>query len=154
MSHFPKDAWSVVNKLKEWIQSHHITPNIMRFKKEDNTYTDTDEEKVAMLSTQFENVFNSTVNIDWSILTEIKQKPVFKVIDTILQYNEFSFAINKLTLHRIARDNGISPNAIKVLDKEKRSLLFEICSDFFENKVDTKEWQIGILKILKKRRFY
>ena len=37
MSHFSKDAWSAVNKLKEWIQSHHVTPNIMRFKKEDNT---------------------------------------------------------------------------------------------------------------------
>ena len=154
MSYFSKDAWSAVNKLKEWIQGHHVTPIIMRFKKEDNTYTETDEEKVEILSTHFEKCFKCTVNIDWSILTEIKQKPVFKFIDTILQYNEFSFAINKLTLHRTAGDNGISPNAIKVLDKEKRSLLFEICSDFFENKVDTKEWQIGILKILKKRRFY
>ena len=33
MSHFPKDALSAVNKLKDWIQGHHVTPNIMRFKK-------------------------------------------------------------------------------------------------------------------------
>ena len=56
----------------------------MRFKKEDNTYTETDEEKVEILSTHFEFFFNGTVNIEWIILTEIKQKPVFKVIDTIL----------------------------------------------------------------------
>ena len=71
MSHFPKDAWSAVNKLKDWIQGHHVTPNIMKFKKEDETYTETDEEKLEMLSTHFEKVFNSEVNIDWSILLEI-----------------------------------------------------------------------------------
>ena len=54
MSNFPKDAWSAVNKLKEWIQCHHVTPIIMRFKKEDNTYTETDEEKIDMVSSHFE----------------------------------------------------------------------------------------------------
>ena len=54
MSHLPKDDWSVVNKLKEWIQCHHVTPIIMRFKKEDNTYTETDEEKIDMVSSHFE----------------------------------------------------------------------------------------------------
>ena len=89
----------------------------MRFKKEDETYTETDEEKLEILSTHFEKVFNSDVNIDWSILLEIKQKPILHFIDTELQFNEFSFAINKLTLHRAAGENGISPNAIKALDK-------------------------------------
>ena len=55
-----------------------------------------------------------------------------------------------MTIHRSTGDNGIPPNAIKALDKENRSFLFEICSDFFENKVDIKEWQIGVLKILQK----
>ena len=151
MSHFPKDAWSAVNKLKEWIQGHHGTANIMRFKKEDETYTETDKETLEMLSTHFEKLFNSDVNIDWSILSEIKQKPVFKIIDTTLQFNEFSFAINKLTLYRAADENGISPNAIKSLDKENRIFLFEICSDFFENKVDIEEWQTGVLKRLPKK---
>ena len=72
----------------------------MIFKKEDNTYTETDEEKLEMLSTHLEIVFNSDVNIDWSILSEITQKLVVKIIDTTLQFNEFSFVINKLTLHR------------------------------------------------------
>ena len=118
MSHFPKDTWSAVNKLKDQIQGYHVTPNIMRFKKEDETYTETDEEYLEMLSTHFEKVFNSDINIDWSMLSEIKQKPILNFIDTKLQYNEFSFVINKLTLHRAAGENGISPNAIKALDKE------------------------------------
>ena len=28
MSYFQKDAWSVVNKLKDLIQGHHVTSNI------------------------------------------------------------------------------------------------------------------------------
>ena len=151
MSHFLKDARSVVNKLKEWIQGHHVTPNITRFKKDDETYTETDEEKLEILSTHFEKVFNSDVNIDWSILSEINQKPVFKIIDITLQFNKFTFLINKLTLHRAAVKNCISPNAIKALDKENKTFLFEICSDFFENKKDIEEWQIGVLKILPKK---
>ena len=63
-----------------------------------------------------EKLFNSDVNIDGCILSKIKQKPVFKIIDTTLQFNEFSVAINKLTLHRSAGENGISPNTIKALD--------------------------------------
>ena len=119
--------------------------------KEDETYTETDEEKFEMLSTHFEKLFNSDVNIDWSILSEIKQKPVFKIIDTTLQFNEFSCTINKLTLHRTVDENSISPNAIKALDKKNRTFLFEIYSDVFENKVDIEEWQIGVLKILPKK---
>ena len=46
MSHFLKDARSAVNKLKEWIQCHHGTPNITRFKKEDETYTETTLRKI------------------------------------------------------------------------------------------------------------
>ena len=82
--YFSKDTWSDVNKLKEWVQYHYVTPNIIIFKKEDNTYTETDEEKLEVLLTHFENVLNSDVNIDWIILSEIKQKPVFKIIDTTL----------------------------------------------------------------------
>ena len=69
MSYFPNNAWSVINKLKEWIQGHHVTLNIMS---EDNTYTKNDEESPEMLSTHFEIVFNSAFNIDWTILSEIK----------------------------------------------------------------------------------
>ena len=63
MLNFPKDAWSTVNKLKEWIQGHHVTPNSMRFKKEDNNYTENDEEKLEVLSSHFEIVINSDVLI-------------------------------------------------------------------------------------------
>ena len=84
-------------------------------------------------------------------MSEIKQKPVFKIIDTTLQFNEFSCTINKLTLHRAVDENSISPNAIKALDKENRTFLFNIYSYFFENKVDIEEWQIGVLKILPKK---
>ena len=48
MLYFPTYARSAVNKLKDWIQGHHVTPNIMRFKKADDTYTETDEENLKV----------------------------------------------------------------------------------------------------------
>ena len=99
-------------------------------------------------------MFDSNVNIDWIILTEIKQTPVFKNIDTEVQYNEYSFAINKLTLHIASEDNSISRNAIKALDKENINFLFAICSEIFEDKVNIEEWQIGVLKILPKKEIF
>ena len=85
MSYFTKDAWSAVNKLKYWIQGNHVTPNIMRFKKADDTYTKTDEEKLEVLSPHFTKVFNSNVNTDWSNLTEVKQKLNYSIMNSVLQ---------------------------------------------------------------------
>ena len=96
----------------------------MIFKKEDNTYTETDEEKLEMLSTHLEIVFNSDVNIDWSILSEITQKLVVKIIDTTLQFNEFSFVINKLTLHRAGYKRHFT----------ECKVLFELYSEFLNIK--------------------
>ena len=45
--------------MKEWIKCHHAKPNIMRYKKEDHIYTETDEEKLVIFSTHFKKVYNS-----------------------------------------------------------------------------------------------
>ena len=81
-----------------------------------------------------------------------KQKPVFNIINTTLQFKEFNIAINPLTLHRAAGDSVILPNVIKALDKGNKVFLFEICSELFENKVEIEEWQIDIKKTLSKRK--
>ena len=44
-----------------------------------------------------------------------------------------------MTLHKAPGFNGISPNAIKVLDEECSNLLFKIFSEYFYNKIDIYE---------------
>ena len=109
---------------------------------------------MGVLSTHFTKVFDSNVNIDWIILTEIKQTPVFKNIDTEVQYNEYSFAINKLTLHRAAGYNGISPNVIKALDKENRNLYLKYILIFSKTKLISKNGKLEYWKYYQKRRYF
>ena len=71
MSQNSRDSWKAVNILKRWIQGHHKSPDIMRFEKDDGTFTVTDEEIVEILSKHFHTVFNSNVKIDWSVLDEL-----------------------------------------------------------------------------------
>ena len=49
----PRDSLKRLNTLKEWIQGHHKGPNIIRFKKEDGSFIETDEEVVKSLSKIF-----------------------------------------------------------------------------------------------------
>ena len=42
MSQNSRDSWKAVNILKSWIQGHPKSPDIMRFEKEDGTFTLTD----------------------------------------------------------------------------------------------------------------
>ena len=63
MARNPKDSWKAVNTLKEWIQDHQKTQDIMRFAKEDGSFTGTDEEVVEILAKHFHKVYNSNVEI-------------------------------------------------------------------------------------------
>ena len=81
MSKISKEVWSAVNTLQDWIQDSHVTLNIMN----EYTYFETDEENLDILSTDFRKVYNSDVNIDWSILSEIKQNQFSRLLT--LRYN-------------------------------------------------------------------
>ena len=76
MARNPKDSWKAINTLKEWIQGHHKTPDIMRFAKEDSSFTGTDEEVVDILAHHFHKVYNGNVEIECSVLDDLEQKPV------------------------------------------------------------------------------
>ena len=64
LANYPKDAWKAVNTLKEWIQGHHKTPDIMRLSKEDGSFTSSDEEILVVLAKHFQKIYNSDVEVD------------------------------------------------------------------------------------------
>ena len=66
----PRDSWKAVNTLRELIQGHHKSPDIIRFKNEDGSFIETDENNVKYLSGHFHNLFNSDVQIKWTALEE------------------------------------------------------------------------------------
>ena len=151
MGNYPKDAWKMIFTLKEWLQGHHKTPTIFRLKKGDNSFTETNSEVVELLSTFFHSVYNREIDIDWGVLKEIKNKPTLNYLDVLISFFEFKEAVKKLVLHKSPGLNGVSPNAIKALNIENEKILFEICSDFFNNEIEIEEWKIGNLNILPKK---
>ena len=54
LANYPKDAWKVVNTLKESIQCHHKTPDSMRLIKEDGSFTSSDEEIIEVWANKLE----------------------------------------------------------------------------------------------------
>ena len=84
MSCSPRDSWEAVNTLQNWIQGHHNTPEIMRFRKENGEFTKHNKENIAELIKYFHKVFNSKVNIDWTLLDELKQKYIKEELGTPL----------------------------------------------------------------------
>ena len=44
MSQNSRDSWKAINILKSWKQSHHKSLDIIRFEKDDGTFTVSDEE--------------------------------------------------------------------------------------------------------------
>ena len=123
----------------------------MRFKLKNNEITTTDEEKAEILKNHFHDVFNSKIDIDWSIINELLQKEMCQDIGSPLNFQEFNVAIKKLTLHKATGLNGVSPNAIKALDDDNKLILFRLCAEYFDNTVDIEEWLMGSLKILPKK---
>ena len=51
-----------------------MTPDIMRLKTSNGSFTSNDAENVSILSAHFTKVFNSAVNIDWTVLENLKDK--------------------------------------------------------------------------------
>ena len=56
-----------------------------------------------------------------------------------MSFYEFKEAIKKLVLHKAPGLNGVSPNAIKELNHKNKMILFEICSDVFNNQTEIDE---------------
>ena len=137
--------------LKEWLQGHHKVPTIFRLKKKNNSFTETNSEVVELLSDFFHSVYNSKIDIDWEVLNEIEEKNKVKYLDVPISFHEFNEAIKKIVLHKVPDLNVFSPNAIKALNQDNKKVLFDICSDYFDNHTEIDEWKIGSLKILPKK---
>ena len=120
--------------LKEWIQGHHKKSDIIQFVTDDDAITDSNEVNIDIQSNFFRKVYNSNVEVDWSILDDLKQELIYSDTNTPLSLFEFSLAIKKLILHTAPGLIGVSSNAFK-------SYLFRICADSLKNILDIKVWQ-------------
>ena len=94
----------------------------MQFVIDDDAFTNSNEVNINIQSKLFHKVYNSNVEVDWSILDDLKQELMHSDTNTPLSLFEFSLAIRKLILQNAPGLIGVSSNAIK-------SYLFRICVD-------------------------
>ena len=112
----------------------------MSFRKENGKFAKTNKEIVVELVKHFHKLFNSKVNVDWTLLDELKQKYIKEELGTPLTLKEFISAIKKLNLHKTPGLNGISPHAIRALDSDNTKILFDICYKFFNDEISIQDW--------------
>ena len=49
----------------------------MRLIKEDGSFTDSDEEIIDVLARKFQKIYNSDVEVNWTVIDELKQKRMY-----------------------------------------------------------------------------
>ena len=64
---------------------------------------------------------------------------------------EFKKALKRLAWHKAQGINGISPNALKVLNKRNKKILFNFIQIWCETDAEYKDWHISMLSILPKK---
>ena len=105
--------WKAVTTLKEGIQGHHKSPDIIILKNRTRVFFLKLMKKMWTYYRFISKNFNSRVNIDWEVLNDLRQKPVNNNINSPLSWKKLLIAINKLNLHKAPGLNGISLNVIK-----------------------------------------
>ena len=141
LANTPRDVWKAVTTLKEWIQGHHKSPDII-LKNRKRVFFLKLMKKMWSYYRFISKNFNSRVNIDWEVLNDWRQKPVNNNINSPLSWKKLLIAINKLTLHKAPGLNDISPNTIKAWNDENMRVLFQIYSSYFNDDLYIEEWKI------------
>ena len=64
---------------------------------------------------------------------------------------EFEKALKRLAWHKDPGINGILPNALKVLNKRHKKILFNFIQIWCETDTEYEDWHISMLSILPKK---
>ena len=103
--------------------SHHSLKNPMKFTIPNGLITRNDKETSDVLVEHFTKVFNRSAKVDMEHTKAIPRKNYFEEISGQMKFDESSDSLHKLTWHKVGGDNGVSPNALKVLNKNSRHKL-------------------------------
>ena len=105
----------------------------MKFRNSSRDIAVTDTENANLAAEHFKQVFNRDAIVDWQHINRRKDKPTVDRLVAPLIFREFDEAINKLTWHKAQGINGISPNILKVLNKDNKRVLFEFMKVWMED---------------------
>ena len=137
---------------KGWILFSPRKKKTMRFKLPDGSYTKTDRERAEVLHKHFHKVFNRKVLVDWKFIKTIPKFTTMMEISVLMSFPELGLALFKLSWHKAPGQNGVSPNALKVLNDGNKRKLHKFINCWLEDKYfEYPEWRIASIKALPKK---
>jgi hypothetical protein len=147
----PKDAWKMVFKLMEGFQSHHKTYIPKNFKNKSGIEAKNDTDNAKILNTHLYSLFNSKVQVDYSVLENKPQRETASQLDKAPSEKEIRSAINGMAHDKAPGQSGVTTDMIKNLPKQAFDLYVKIMQNFWEDEeIDFSAWHTTILRTIYK----
>jgi exonuclease III len=149
----PKACWDAISDLRNGM-SNAAPVYSMMFKNSAGKLAANETENQEFTKTHFEKLYNNvSINIDFSAIGELEQRPMRSDLDRFPSDEEIRNAILSAKSNKAAGDNQIPVEYWKaLLDNNDTFALIKNClNDFWFNGVVPIEWLIGRLKLLPKK---
>ena len=92
----PKEMWILTNFLKNGLQSHHNTANIIKFKDESGNLAKTGKDNARIADEHFTKVFKRDSDVDWTHVNKNPQKRRVDELGEDATFDEFNAALGKV----------------------------------------------------------
>ena len=114
----PGIAWESVKLLSKGQSAHHKKPKTTVFRRSDGGLAQNDKEQMEVLEDHFQKVFNNKREVKFETLNSVLQGDIMYDQDRDISFKDFGKALDELANNKAVRENGVSLNAIKALNKE------------------------------------
>ena len=147
----PKEAWNMVFKLMEGYQKHHRNILPKNFKSKAGIEAKNDADNATILNEHFHSLFNSQVQIDITVLDELKQHETIHELGNPPSFNEVKSAINSMKYDKAPGLSGLTTDMMKSLPNKAVQLYTDMINNFWNNEqVDFEAWHITVLNTIYK----
>ncbi len=139
----------MVFKLMEGFQKHHKVYIPKNFKSVNGIEAKCDKDNAKILNSHFHSLFNSEVEVDLTVLENLKQYEVNLELDAVPTRDEITRAIKSMTYDKAPGQSKLTTDMIKNLPPSATNFYIEIIQEFWKNEeVDLKSWHTTILNTI------
>ena len=112
------EAWNMVFKLMDGFQKHHKNILPRNFKSKAGIEAKNDTDNAAILNDPFYSLFNSQVQVDYTVLDKLRQHETIHELGSPPSLNEVKNAISSMQYDKAPGLSGLNTNMIKSLPQE------------------------------------
>ena len=135
----------MVFKLMEGFSTHHRIFRPTNFKYKNGTEAKNDRDNADILNSHFSSLFNSQVNIDYSVLDNLPQQEIKHEYGNTPTPKEIRTAINSMAYDKSPGQSGLSTDMIKNLAPRAFNFYVKLIQQFWSDpNTDFSSWHITL----------